>query len=186
MADGATPQDAFGAAMGAAESTAADLGVPADAFEQGSTAATEAFNDAIDGGASPGDAMQAAGNAAQTTFQTPGPPPGGEAGFDMGAAAPEGGDLGITPVDPPPEGNVPPEDTGLQHPPPPPGGEGPPPPPEGEDMAHMDEAMSDHMDHAAAEDAPDPGDGPPPDAPEGGDVPDAPDAGGADMPDDVG
>ena len=81
---------------------------------------------------------------------------------------------------------MPPEDTGLQHPPPPPGGEGPPPPPEGEDMAHMDDAMSEQSDGAAAEGAPDPGDGPHPDAPDGGDAHDAPDPGGADAPDDVG
>ncbi len=53
-------------------------------------------------------------------------------------------------------------------------------------MAHMDDAMSEQSDGAAAEGAPDPGDGPHPDAPDGGDAHDAPDPGGADAPDDVG
>ena len=50
---GATPQEAFDAAAGAAQEVATEMGMPQDEFDAGLEAATQAFTEAVDGGAGP-------------------------------------------------------------------------------------------------------------------------------------
>ena len=61
---GASPQDAFDAAAGAAQEMATEMGVPQADFEQGLEAATQAFGEAMEGGAGPGEAFGSAMEAA--------------------------------------------------------------------------------------------------------------------------
>jgi len=71
IANGTTPQEAFQAGADAAGEVAVAVGIPAEDFELGMTAAQEAFNAAIANGATPEDALQAAGNAgSQATRKT--------------------------------------------------------------------------------------------------------------------
>ena len=61
---GATPQEAFDAAAGAAQEMATEMGVPQADFEQGLEAATQAFGEAMEAGAGPGEAFGSAMQAA--------------------------------------------------------------------------------------------------------------------------
>ena len=98
MEGGATPEEAFEAGSGAAATAAAELGIPAEDFQEGLDAAQGAFADAMADGASPQEAMQAGFDAA-TGFEAPdGPPPGEEGVGDMAGDAP------------PPDGDAPPAD----------------------------------------------------------------------------
>ena len=82
---GATPQEAFDAAAGAAQEVATEMGVPQDEFDAGLDAASTAFGEAMDSGAGPGEAF---GSAMQAANEATDP------GIDM--AAPEGDLTGDT------------------------------------------------------------------------------------------
>ena len=82
---GASPQDAFEAATGAAQEVATEMGVPQADFDQGMDAASQAFGEAVEGGASAGEAFGSAMEAANDATDD---------GIDMGAATGQGGEQG--------------------------------------------------------------------------------------------